>query len=349
VSVSPREPCDLGDFPARAQGSIARGRCARPGAVDAAPRLARYAWGVVLFNIAVILWGAFVRATGSGAGCGAHWPMCNGEVVPRDPAIETVIELTHRVTSGVALVMVVALVVLAYRWTPARHPARAAATTSLVLMLLEAAIGASIVLLRYVAHDASAPRAIWVGLHLVNTFLLVGALVVTAMRAGGVHGPSVATNGRTLVLVLALGLTLVVGASGAITALGDTLFPAGSLAAGMEADLSPGAHFLVRLRVIHPLVAVSVALLLMGLAGLVSFERPSPPLRRAAIAVATTQLSQIALGLLNLVLLAPIAIQIAHLLFADLAWIALVVFVTRARLERPSAVPAKTAAERAIA
>jgi cytochrome c oxidase assembly protein subunit 15 len=329
--------------------SIARGRCARPGAVEDSPRLARYAWGVVAFNVLVILWGAFVRASGSGAGCGAHWPMCNGEVVPRDPAIETVIELTHRLTSGVALVMVIALVVLAYRWTPARHPARSAAVTSLVLMLLEAAIGASIVLLRYVAHDASAPRAIWVGLHLVNTFLLVGALVLTAMRASGVHGPRVASNGRAAVLTTLVVLTLVVGASGAITALGDTLFPAGSLASGMEADLSPGAHFLVRLRVIHPLVAVTVALLLMGLAGFVSFERPSPALKRAAMLVAASQLAQIGVGLVNLVLLAPIAIQIAHLLFADLAWIALVMFVQRARLERPSGAPAKAAAERVTA
>jgi heme a synthase len=317
--------------------------------VEDSPRLARFAWGVVVFNVLVILWGAFVRATGSGAGCGAHWPMCNGEVVPRDPAVETMIELTHRLTSGVALVMVVVLVVLAYRWTPARHPARAAAVTSLVLMLIEAAIGASIVLLRYVADDASAPRAIWVGLHLVNTFLLVGALVVTALCAGGIHGPRVASNGRAAVLALAIGLTLVVGASGAITALGDTLFPSGSLAAGMEADLSPGAHFLVRLRVIHPLVAVGVALYLMSLAGLVSFERPSAGLRSAAIAVAATQLAQIAVGLLNLVLLAPIAIQIAHLLFADLAWIALVVLVHRARLERPAGASAKATPERVIA
>ena len=316
--------------------------------MEDSPRLARFAWGVVGFNILVILWGAFVRATGSGAGCGAHWPMCNGEVVPRDPAIETMIELTHRLTSGVALVMVVALVVLAYRWTPARHPARAAAVTSLVLMLLEAAIGASIVLLRYVAHDASAPRAIWVGLHLVNTFLLVGALVVTALRAGGSHGPRVASSGRAALLTLAIALTLLVGASGAITALGDTLFPAGSLSAGMEADLSPGAHFLVRLRVIHPLVAVVSALVLMGLAGLVSFERPSPALKAAAMAVAATQLAQIGVGLLNLVLLAPITIQIAHLLFADLAWIALVVFVHRARLERPR-IASAAAPERVIA
>lgn len=329
--------------------SIQHTGCARPAPVQDSPRLARYAWGVVLFNILVILWGAIVRATGSGAGCGAHWPMCNGEVLPRDPAIETVIELTHRATSGLALIAVVVLVVLAFRWTPARHPARAASVASLVLMLVEAAVGASLVLLRYVAQDSSAPRAIWVALHLVNTFLLVAALVVTAMRAGGVHGPSTLPRARAALLASAVVLTLVVGASGAVTALGDTLFPAGSLVAGMEADLSPGAHFLVRLRVIHPLVAVGVAVLLMGLAGLVSFERPSPALRRAALGVAVSQLVQIGVGLLNLVLLAPLAAQIAHLLFADVAWIALVVLVQRARLERAADASVRSAADRVIA
>ncbi len=46
----------------------------------------RYAWGVLLWNVLVALWGAYVRATGSGAGCGSHWPTCNGEILPRAPA-----------------------------------------------------------------------------------------------------------------------------------------------------------------------------------------------------------------------------------------------------------------------
>src|SRR5215467_12703113 len=77
----------------------------RPGRVSA------FAWGVLAYNVAVIAWGAFVRASGSGAGCGRHWPLCNGEVVPRPTSVATVIEATHRATSGLALVGVVGLLV----------------------------------------------------------------------------------------------------------------------------------------------------------------------------------------------------------------------------------------------
>jgi heme A synthase len=304
------------------------------------PKLARFAWATLAYNVLVILWGAYVRATGSGAGCGAHWPLCNGETVPTAPAIATIIEYTHRVTSGLALVLAIALVVAARRATPVGSPVRRAAHAVLFFELTEAAVGASIVLLRYVAHDASAPRAIWVGIHLVNTFLLVAALLLAAMRASGLAPERLATPGRTRLLGFAVVLTLIVGATGAITALGDTLFPAESLTAGMEADLSPGAHFLVRLRVIHPLLAVATALTLSGLAGLVIMERPSPLLRRAAIALVGSQVLQILVGLVNLALLAPISVQMWHLFFADVTWMALVLFVDRALAE-----PAKSAAK----
>ena len=79
---------------------------------------AAYAWAVLGFNLLVILWGAFVRATGSGAGCGSHWPLCNGEVLPRAPALATLIEFSHRLTSGVALLLVIGLVVGAWRGFP---------------------------------------------------------------------------------------------------------------------------------------------------------------------------------------------------------------------------------------
>ena len=89
--------------------------------------LARFAWGVLAINIVVILWGAFVRASGSGAGCGSHWPLCNGEVVPVAVQVQTVIEFTHRVTSGTAFLLVIGLLVWARRAFPVGHQVRAAA------------------------------------------------------------------------------------------------------------------------------------------------------------------------------------------------------------------------------
>ena len=120
----------------------------------------------------VILWGAYVRATGSGAGCGAHWPLCNGEILPRGGRVATLIEFSHRLTSGLALVAVVVLAVWAWRaCRPDTRPARAA-VLSLLFMLTEAAVGAGLVLFQLVADNASFARAMFLAAHLLNTFTL---------------------------------------------------------------------------------------------------------------------------------------------------------------------------------
>ncbi|MCA9623508.1 MAG: COX15/CtaA family protein [Myxococcales bacterium] len=146
--------------------------------------LQRFAWGVLAFTLLVIVWGTFVRATGSGAGCGSHWPTCNGEVIPRAETIETAIELTHRLTSGLSFLLVVALMIAALRARPKGHPMRKAAVWSFVFMITESAVGAGIVLLRYVADDQSPARAVWVAVHLINTFLLTASLTVAARQSG---------------------------------------------------------------------------------------------------------------------------------------------------------------------
>jgi heme A synthase len=294
------------------------------------PRLARLAWATLAYNVLVILWGAFVRATGSGAGCGAHWPLCNGEVVPHAPTTATLIELAHRITSSSAGLLAILLLVCAWRATPRGASVRRAAAWVLFLEITEGAVGASIVLLRYVGDDDSVARAVWIAAHLTNTFFLLVALVITALRASGIEPSDVpALPSRQRLVALAIGLSILVGIAGAITALGDTLFPAESLARGLAADASPTAHFLVRLRVVHPILATLTALVLAGIAGTATLGAPSPWLKRAAIAVVVTQLAQIACGLVNLVLLAPAAMQMLHLLFADIAWIALIVFADR--------------------
>ena len=134
---------------------------------------------MLAWNVAVILWGAYVRATGSGAGCGAHWPLCNGEVVPRAPDTATLIEFSHRVTSGLALVLVFVLAVWIWRTMAAGHPARRAAIASLVFIVIEALLGAGLVLFRLVANDESLARAMVMPLHLANTMVLLLCLTLT--------------------------------------------------------------------------------------------------------------------------------------------------------------------------
>ena len=148
-------------------------------------RYAAFAWGTLLLNIFVILWGAFVRATGSGAGCGSHWPSCNGEVIPWSAQTETLIEFTHRITSGLALIAVVILLVWAMRSYPKGHVVRLGAKLSLGFLVLEALLGAGLVLFELVAYNDSGTRAVVGALHLVNTFLLLSVLTLTAWWASG--------------------------------------------------------------------------------------------------------------------------------------------------------------------
>lgn len=292
--------------------------------IPAMARLQKYTWLVIGFNLLVILWGAYVRVTGSGAGCGSHWPLCNGQVVPRGASAQTAIEFSHRVTSGFALISVVVLLVWAFRIAPKGHPVRLGAVLSLALMLLEAALGAGLVLFRLVADDASVARALFVAAHLCNTFLLLGAMALTAFWAGG--GGPIRPRRDRLTAELAAGWVglLLVGASGAVAALGDTLFPAASLAHGLAQDASPTAHFLVRLRIFHPLLAVAAGLLLLYVGQRAVVARPLSTVKAWTRRLTGLVFLQWMVGVVNVGLLAPMAVQMIHLLLADLVWIAAV-------------------------
>jgi cytochrome c oxidase assembly protein subunit 15 len=293
-------------------------------------RLERLAWLTLGWTVAVILWGAFVRATGSGAGCGAHWPLCNGEVVPRSPVLETMVEYTHRLTSGVALLLVAALALGVFRERAKGHPARGAAVASVVFILTEAAVGAGLVLFRLVAENESVARALFMAGHLANTFMLLAALTLTAHWCGTdapLRRDTLRRDGW--VFGLAFLVLLVVGKSGAIAALGDTLYPAQSLLGGLIQDLSPTASLLVRLRVLHPLLALAGTLTVAFAAARVLQSTNQPAVRRWAWSTAALALVQFGSGLLNLILLAPIWMQIVHLLLADALWIALVLLAAR--------------------
>ncbi|MEW6273171.1 MAG: COX15/CtaA family protein [Thermodesulfobacteriota bacterium] len=293
--------------------------------------LVAYAAIVLAWNVAVILWGAFVRATGSGAGCGAHWPLCNGEVLPRAPEVETLIELTHRVTSGVALLLVVGLLVWAVRVRPRGDRARTWAVASMVFIVTEALLGAGLVLFELVAHDASSMRAFAMVAHLLNTFALLAALTLTVRWAA--TPPRAAASAPPLppLPVAALLAVVAIAATGAIAALGDTLFPARSLAEGLRQDFSATAHFLLRLRVLHPILGVALGALVVATAAVIAVRHAERGVRVTACVVVATVLLQLACGFANLLLLAPVWLQLVHLLLADALWIELVVLTSVVR------------------
>jgi heme A synthase len=316
-------------------------------------RFARFAWAVLAYDMGVVAWGAYVRATGSGAGCGRHWPLCNGELVPRSPRTQTLVELSHRVSSGVALVLAAALLVWAMRAFPRGHLVRKGAATAMGLMLTEAGIGAALVLFELVAHDASMKRALSVSLHLGNTFLLLGATALTAWWASGGSRPAgqslargapshdgEARGQKGIVLLLAVPIVAMffVGASGAITALGDTLFPPSSLAAGLAQDLAPGAHAFVRLRALHPLLASLTAGVIVIVSGLVRALRPAGSVRVLSRVAAVFAVAQVAAGLLDVATLAPVWLQLVHLVIADAVWISLVLLAAAALACQPNTV-----------
>lgn len=304
-------------------------------------RFARYAWFTLAYNIVVILWGAIVRATDSGAGCGSHWPLCNGEVVPRTAKIETLIEFSHRATSGIALLLVVGLVVWAFRGRPRGNAGRKAAAFSLIFILSEAAVGAGLVLFELVADNQSMARAMFMATHLVNTFFLLAALTLAAHYASGgapfrLRGHGLLGGGIALGF---LGL-LLSGVSGAIAALGDTLFPAASLTQALEQDLSPTAHLLIRLRLFHPGIAVAAGIFTVYLALRVIKGRLGSETSRYAWWTGGLVFVQLLAGAINVLLLAPVWLQVVHLLLADLLWIVFLLLGASALAASDAGVPA---------
>ncbi len=288
-------------------------------------RYTQFAWGVLAYNILVILWGAYVRASGSGAGCGQHWPLCNGQIIPRAEQVQTLVEFSHRITSGIAALLTVALLVWARRIFPPGHLARRGATLTLIFIVIESLLGAGLVLFQLVNNNTSVARAVASGIHLVNTLLLVGTITLTAWWAGG--GQNIRLRGQGAASwMLAIGVlaVLALGATGAITALGDTLFPSASLSAGIAQDLDPTAHFLVRLRFWHPALAIVSGIYLLVIGQILSRQRPNDGTRLGATLLLLLFLAQLGIGAINLAMLAPIPLQIIHLLMADVVWVALV-------------------------
>ncbi len=294
---------------------------------------AKFAWAVLAYNIPVILWGAYVRASFSGDGCGAHWPFCNGQVIPTNMGAPMAIEFTHRMMTSIDSLAVIVMCVWAFRAFPRRHAVRLFSILSVVFLFVEALLGAGLVLLRYVAQNQSAGRALYLCAHLTNTMLLLAALTITAWTAytntDRVRLANV--SGR---LIGALAVVLVVSMTGAIAALGDTLFPASSIVAGMQRDFSSVSSLLLRLRLVHPVIAVLGAVYLVWVIGPVLKRSERDRCSTAASRVLGLVLFQLAVGAVNITLLAPVWMQLFHLFVADLLWIAVLLLVLEASAVR---------------
>jgi cytochrome c oxidase assembly protein subunit 15 len=297
--------------------------------------LRRYAWAVLAYFIAAILWGTLVRATGSGDGCGNHWPLCNGTVIQPSPTMQTMIEFTHRVSAGaIGSIFILVLVIWVWMRTVPGHLARWFAGASAFFTITEGILGALLVKLGLTGTSQSPLRAPFLALHLSNTLLLVAALILTAHMLGRGSG----YRWRDVRMVDPLGAfmgmvaVMIVAVTGSMAALGDTLFPATSLENSFDQDLSAKSSWLLRWRWTHPALAVLAAIFVVWL--LIRAARRVGPWdnRRLATLVAGLLAAQYVLGVLDVWLLAPLWMQVTHLLGADLMWSALVVLTARLTL-----------------
>lgn len=293
--------------------------------------LVGYAWGVVAYNVLVILWGAVVRATGSGAGCGDNWPLCNGDFFPHHPRLATVIEFAHRSMTGVSTILVIGLVVWTFYAAMRGHRARRAVVASAILLVTEALLGAVLVLGKFVGNNISTARVVMQSIHFTNTLLFLGALALTAWWLGDAvdsvgQNHAVSSNRADRPLFwpawLAIMATIVVGATGSVAALADTLFPSPNLLAGFASDFAQNSPLLVRMRWVHPAAALVGFFCVIWLVMKVR--------SRLGWIVAGLLCLQFVLGMADVLLLAPTGIQIVHLLGADLYWVALVCLAAEA-------------------
>ena len=282
-----------------------------------------YAAAVLAFMVLVILWGAVVRATGSGAGCGNHWPLCNGDFFPHHPRLATIIEFTHRSMSGICTALVAGLIAWTFAIRPRGHRSRRAVVWCGVLLITEALLGAVLVKGGYVEANASNMRVVMQCVHFTNTMLLLAALSVSWWWLGERQIISLSGAKPHAIAWTTLAVTIVVGATGSVAALADTLFPAPSLRDGIAQDFAIAAPLIVRMRWLHPAAAIiALACALWLCSKLVT--------RKSQVATWLLLLiaAQFIMGAADVLLLAPTWMQVLHLLGADLYWIALVAACT---------------------
>ena len=299
------------------------------------PALRRFAWAVLVYFIAVILWGTLVRATGAGAGCGNHWPLCNGTVLQHSASANTIIEFTHRITSGLSFFSAVGLLIWTFAGTVRGHLARAAAVATVAFTLIEAILGAFLVKLGLTAQSQSPLRPAYLALHLTNTLLLLAALTLTAHMLSRSRGYLRSTIRFVAPLGAVIGIivVLLVGVTGSLAALGDTLFPATSLASALAEDFSSSSGWLVRWRWTHPTIAFIASVFLIWILVRAAQRSAHWDNRGLSALVLLLLAAQYILGVLDVALLAPVWLQLGHLLGADVLWAALVVLTARLTMQ----------------
>lgn len=292
-------------------------------------RLQQITLAQIVYLLLVILFGAYVRASGSGAGCGNHWPLCNGEIIPTEPVVQTIIEFTHRITSGLCLLLAAFIYFMTRRLVTKGHQLRLLAGLTLFFVITEGLVGAGLVYFEHVASNQSVYRGLSMTLHLINTFSLVACATATHLWSYDLQQRYWNQNFKLFITFIA-GLTslLVLGMSGSITALGDTIFPVADSSEAWLRSFTPTEHLFVRLRIYHPFIAMFSSIILLTTLAMTSLHKPQ--LKSWCSVLLSLVLTQLLLGYINVQLLAPTSIQLLHLLLAELIWIGFISLAIKA-------------------
>ncbi len=289
-------------------------------------KFAKFAWFVLAYNVVVIVWGVFLRASKSGDGCGQHWLTCHGEIIPSAPELKTIIEFSHRLMSGLDFLIVLGLMIWVLRKFAKGEQIRKFAVVSFIFIVTEALIGAGLVLTGNTATADTPYRPFWAIGHLLNTFILIASLSLVAWFASGGREFSLRNKGKAVwLLVLGIVGFVLIGASGSLAALSSMLFETFSLTEGLQQDFSSTSHILLRLRISHPILSILIGVFLVFLAGWIKSQAEGNVwAKRFANTLTILVIVQLCFGALTLFMLAPILMQLGHLLLADLMWISFI-------------------------
>ncbi len=291
-----------------------------------------FLWGFLFFNIYAVLGGAFVRATHSGAGCGAHWPLCNGQILPSISRVQTLIEFVHRISSGIILIATIVTLVISFLFYPKKHFIRKSSIFILIFVIIEALVGAALVYYGWVYKNASPFRALVVSIHLMNTLLLIGSISLAAfavskeIQISNLNNFSIdfiyKKNIKNLFpSLITLFIVFIICVTGAVTALGDTLYQPKFVGENIIRDLENHENFIKTIRIFHPLLAIGLALLSLHFVWKI-YEENKDELNKDNFSLFTILVFlQIIVGFLNIFLLVPVWSQLIHLFIACVLWV----------------------------
>ena len=289
----------------------------------AASRFATFAWFVLIYNLAAVAWGVFVRASKSGDGGGAQWPLLDMSHQPLNGEIARWIEGSHRLSTSLCGVLAIAMVWMAFRNFPKRHQTRLFSVVVLAFTLLEGAIGAILVLFKLVAENDSGARAGVMSFHVISTMFLVSAIALAAMAAMS-RGRIEFRGNASVIPMGAVGILsmMALAVSGAVAALSHTLMPVQNV---LHAAAQPDSHWMIRLQPLHPYLSIAAGMYVCLMAGLLANLRPSPLVRKSSQIMVVTFAGQLLMGLVNIQLGAPIWMQMVHLALGDVLFISMMV------------------------